>query len=39
MFEFWATAALVLVALFGAEALIIALFWLFGVYAIVKERT
>ena len=39
MFEFWATAALVLVALFGAEAVIIALFWLFGVYAIVKERT
>src|SRR5215471_735789 len=39
MVEFWATAALVLLALFGAEALIIALFWLFGVYAIVKERT
>src|SRR5215469_12081721 len=39
MVEFWATAALVLLALFGAEALIIGLFWLFGVYAIVNERT
>jgi RNA polymerase sigma factor (sigma-70 family) len=33
------TAALVLVALFVTEAVITALLWLFGVYAIVKERT
>jgi regulator of protease activity HflC (stomatin/prohibitin superfamily) len=38
MVEFWTTAALVLVALFGAEALI-TLFRLLGVYAIVEERT
>jgi SPFH domain / Band 7 family len=38
MVEFWTTAALVLVTLFGAEALI-ALFRLLGVYAIVEERT
>jgi regulator of protease activity HflC (stomatin/prohibitin superfamily) len=38
MVEFWTTAALVLVALFGAEALI-TLFRLLGVYTIVEERT
>jgi hypothetical protein len=39
MVEFWTTAGLVFVGLFGAEALITALFRLFGVYTIVQERT
>ena len=39
MVEFWTTAGLVFVALFVAEALIGALFRLFGVYTIVRERT
>ena len=39
MVEFWTTAGLVFVGLFGAEALITALFRLFGIYAIVNERT
>jgi regulator of protease activity HflC (stomatin/prohibitin superfamily) len=40
MAEFWMTAGgLVFVALFVAEALIAALFRLFGVYTIVRERT
>ena len=39
MLEFWIAVVLVLVALFVTEALITALLWLFGVYAIVKERT
>ena len=38
MVEFWTTAGLVFVALFVAEALIGALFRLFGVYTIVGER-
>jgi len=38
MVEFWTMAALVLVALFGAEALI-TLFRLLGAYTIVEERT
>ncbi|MCL2430491.1 MAG: SPFH domain-containing protein [Alphaproteobacteria bacterium] len=39
MTEFWMAAGVVFVALFVAETLIVALFRLFGVYAIVKERT
>jgi regulator of protease activity HflC (stomatin/prohibitin superfamily) len=39
MLGFWTTAGLVLVVLFAAEPLIIGLFWLFGVYTIVNERT
>jgi regulator of protease activity HflC (stomatin/prohibitin superfamily) len=39
MIEFWMMAGVVFVALFVAEALIVALFRLFGVYAIVQERT
>src|ERR1700730_9975809 len=39
MVGFWITAGLVFVAPFVAEALITALFRLFGVYTIVNERT
>jgi regulator of protease activity HflC (stomatin/prohibitin superfamily) len=39
MIEFWMMAGVVFVALFVAEAIIVALFRLFGVYAIVQERT
>ena len=39
MVEFWTTAGLVFAALFVAEALIGALFRLFGVYTIVEERS
>src|SRR5262245_50272560 len=39
MLGFWTTAGLVFVVLFAAEPLIIGLFWLFGVYTIVNERT
>jgi regulator of protease activity HflC (stomatin/prohibitin superfamily) len=39
MLGYWTTAALAFFALLVAEPLIIGLFWLFGVYAIVNERT
>jgi regulator of protease activity HflC (stomatin/prohibitin superfamily) len=39
MAEFWTVVGIVFIGLFIAEQLIIGLGWLFGIYAIVEERT
>jgi regulator of protease activity HflC (stomatin/prohibitin superfamily) len=39
MLGYWTTAGLAFIVLLVAEPLVMGLFWLFGVYAIVNERT